>query len=130
MNASVLSVAGGPAALAAALSDPRAAAAQGQLEAYNAQDIDAFMAFYAEDCVIADLNGAASSRGAAQIREKHVNLFKTFPNNKVELVNRVIVGATVIDHERVRREPDSEPFEVAAIYTIRDGLIVRVDFVR
>jgi hypothetical protein len=30
----------------------------------------------------------------------------------------------------VRRSPDSEPFEVLAIYTIKDGKIARVDFVK
>jgi len=36
----------------------------------------------------------------------------------------------VIDHERVLRSPTSEPFEVAAIYTVRDEKIARVDFVK
>ncbi|MDF2901664.1 MAG: enzyme family protein, partial [Phenylobacterium sp.] len=39
-------------------------------------------------------------------------------------------GARVIDHERVKRSPDADPFEVAAIYTIADAKIVRVDFVK
>jgi len=30
----------------------------------------------------------------------------------------------------VTRAPDGETFEVAAIYTIREGLIARVDFAR
>ncbi len=36
----------------------------------------------------------------------------------------------VIDHESVERAPGGESFEVAPIYTIKDGLIARVDFVR
>jgi hypothetical protein len=39
-------------------------------------------------------------------------------------------GNVVVDHERVRRSPEGEPFEVLAIYTIRDGKIARVDFVK
>ena len=35
--------------------------AQGQLDAYNAQDLDAYMSFFTDDCVIADLNGAVTS---------------------------------------------------------------------
>ena len=41
-----------------------------------------------------------------------------------------MVGNNVIDHERVKRSPDADPFEVAAIYTIADAKIVRVDFVK
>ena len=47
-----------------------------------------------------------------------------------DLVNRIVIGNTVIDHERVFRSPDATPFEVAAIYTIRGGKIARVDFVK
>ena len=45
--------------------------AQGQLDAYNAQDLDAYMAFFAEDCVVADLNGPVTMQGAAAIRERY-----------------------------------------------------------
>jgi len=41
-----------------------------------------------------------------------------------------VVGNTVIDHERVSRTPGGDTFEVAAIYTIADAKIVRVDFVK
>ena len=33
-------------------------------------------------------------------------------------------------HERVERAPGGDNFEVAAIYTLRDGKIARVDFAR
>jgi hypothetical protein len=36
----------------------------------------------------------------------------------------------VIDHERVLRNPEAVPFEVAAIYTIVGDKIARVDFVK
>lgn len=36
----------------------------------------------------------------------------------------------MIDHEDVGRTPDGPRFEVAAIYTMRDGKIARVDFVK
>lgn len=104
--------------------------AQGQLDAYNAQDLDGYMAFFADDCVVADFNGAVTMRGAAEIRERYAKTFADFPQNKARLVHRVVVGATVIDHEDVARAPDGPRFEVAAIYTTRDGKIARVDFVK
>jgi hypothetical protein len=42
----------------------------------------------------------------------------------------MVVGAHVIDHERVFRSPEAAPFEVAAIYTVSDARIVRVDFIK
>ena len=104
--------------------------AQGQLDAYNAQDLDAYLRFFTEDCVIADLNGAISSPNAAAIRARYEKAFATFPQNKADLLNRIVVGNTVIDHERVVRAPGGETFEIIAIYTLRDGKIARVDFAR
>jgi hypothetical protein len=104
--------------------------AQGQLDAYNVQDLDAHVAFFADDVVIADLNGAVSLTGRMAYRERYAKVFGDFPHNKVELVNRMVLGGTVMDHERVRRTPDAEPFDVIAIYTIAGGKIARVDFVR
>ena len=104
--------------------------AQAQLEAYNIQDLDAHVSHFANDVVIADFNGAVSLTGQANYKERYAKVFADFPQNKVELVNRMVLGSTVIDHERVRRTPDTEPFDVIAIYTITGGKIARVDFVK
>lgn len=103
---------------------------QAQLEAYNAQDLDAYCAFFAKDVVVADLNGAVGVQGLEAYRAKYDGVFKQFPENKVELLNRVAVGSTVIDHEKVVRSPGGESFEVIAIYTLADGKIARVDFAK
>ena len=104
--------------------------AQGQLDAYNVQDLDRHCAFYADDVVVADLNGAVTRHGMAAYRATYAKLFADFPHNKAEVVSRIAVGDVVIDHERVTRTPGAEPFHVAAIYTLRGGKIARVDFVR
>ena len=103
---------------------------QKQLDAYNNQNIEAFLACYAEDAVLAGLNGEVTHRGLAAIRKRHEDLFYEFPKNHARLVNRIDLGTTVIDHEQVERSPGGDKFEVAAIYTIKDGKIARVDFAR
>jgi hypothetical protein len=102
--------------------------AQGQLDAYNAQDLDAHCAFFADDVVVADLNGDVTIRGIAAYRAKYTQVFADFPKNRAELANRIVVGDTVIDHERVYRDGVTEAFQVIAIYTIAGGKIARVDF--
>ena len=102
----------------------------GQFEAYNAQDVDAFCAFFADDAVLADFNGEITTRGLDAIRARHVDLFARFPQNRAHLVGRHVLGQRVIDHEHVERAPGGESFDVAAIYTIADAKIVRVDFVK
>lgn len=102
---------------------------QKQVETYNAQELDAFCACYSEDCVIADLNGAVTQQGRAQLRERYAAMFAQYSENKAQIVNRMVLGDTVIDHEIVQRSPELR-LEAIAIYTVRDGLISRADFVR
>lgn len=102
---------------------------QRQLDTYNAQDLEAFLATYAPDCVIADLNGAITQSGHAAIRTRYAAMFAQYPENKARLINRMALGDVVIDHEDVTRGPNGPRLEAIAIYTVHEGLIRRVDFV-
>lgn len=104
--------------------------AQAQLDAYNAQDLDAHCAYFTDDVIVAGLNGEINRQGAKAYRDFYAALFAEYPNNRAELVNRMVIGNTVIDHERVDRGAGEGPFEVAAVYTFQDGKIARADFVR
>ena len=101
---------------------------QGQFDAYNLQDLDAHCAFFANDVVVADLNGAVTIQGLAAYHAKYRQVFADFPQNRAELLNRIVVGNTVVDHEHVSRSPGGATFQVIAIYTIAGGKIARVDF--
>ena len=103
---------------------------QGQLDAYNAQDIDAFVTYFADDIIVSDLNKEPNLHGLEAYRERHLALFAQFPQNRAELVTRTVIGATVLDHERVYRTPESTPFDVVAIYSFAGSRIARVDFVK
>lgn len=103
---------------------------KGQFDAYNAQDLDRFCSFFADDAALAGFNGAVTAQGLQAIRERHAKLFAQHPKNKATLLHRIVLGNVIIDHEDVERSPGGERFQVAAIYTIADGKIVRVDYVR
>ena len=102
---------------------------QRQFDAYNAQDIEAFCATYADDCVIAAYGGAPLQTGKAEIRARYSKTFSDFPKNRAWSVNRIALGDVVIDHEKGERSPDGPFFEAIVIYTVRDGRITRVDFI-
>jgi uncharacterized protein (TIGR02246 family) len=104
--------------------------AQAQLDAYNAQDLDQYMTYFTEDCVVSGLNGTPTETSREAVRARYAKAFAQFPQNKAELKNRIAVGNTVVDHELVVRAPGGEQFEIIAIYTFRDGLIARVDFAK
>ena len=108
----------------------REAVVQGQLDAYNAQDLATFVTFFDDGITISDLNAEPNLTGLDAYRERHEGLFAQFPQNRAELLSRIVVGNTVIDHERVFRSPDAAPFEVAAIYSFAGDKIARVDYVK
>jgi uncharacterized protein (TIGR02246 family) len=104
--------------------------AQAQLDAYNAQDLEKYVTYFAPDCVISGLNGTPTETSRDAIKARYAKAFAQFPQNKAVLKNRVAVGNTVVDHELVIRAPGGEQFEIIAIYSFKDGLISRVDFAK
>ena len=104
--------------------------ATAQLDAYNAQDLEKYMTYFTEDCIVSGLNGTPTETSRDALHARYAKAFAQFPQNKAELLNRIAVGNTVVDHELVIRAPGGEQFEIIAIYTFRDGLIARVDFAK
>lgn len=103
---------------------------QRQFDAYNSQDIDAMLATYTDDCIVAEHNGPVLQSGKAEIRVRYAKTFADFPNNSARSVSRMMLGGVVIDHEQGSRGPEGPAFEAICIYTIKNGLIARVDFVK
>ena len=106
------------------------AIAQKQLDAYNAQDLDTYVSYFAADCVVSGLNGTPTETSRDAIKARYAKVFAQFPQNKAELKSRIAVGNAVVDHELVIRAPGGEQFDIIAIYTFKDGLISRVDFAK
>jgi len=108
--------------------DP-AVVAQRQLDAYNAHDVDAFAACYAENVRVLRLPGGevvAEGRGA--LRALYADLFRREPGRRADLLARIPCGRFVVDHERVISAPGAEPKFAVAIYEVVDGLIRQVWF--
>ncbi|MFN0194715.1 MAG: nuclear transport factor 2 family protein [Aestuariivirga sp.] len=99
-----------------------------QLEAYNAHDIEAYMALFADDAFTHDLRtGRDIVRGAAAIREFYVARFAN-PSLHCTVLNRMEAGEFAIDFEELHGLPGG-PVRLIAIYEVRDGLIRSVRFV-
>ena len=102
---------------------------QAQLEAYNARNIDAFIATYADDVKLFELPEKLLSEGTAPMRDRYGKLFKD-ERLHATIVNRIVMGNTVVDHERVRLTLPDGPgtVEAVAIYEVRGGKITAVWF--
>ena len=105
--------------------------AERQLAAYNARDLDAFAACFAEDVEVYDFPGVLSLSGREAFRARFIERFKSEGLEAIA-VHRAVIGNRVIDHERVWLEgrDNSAPIDLVVIYTVRGGLIARVDFIK
>jgi hypothetical protein len=106
------------------------ATVQRQLDAYNAHDLDALMAVYAEDAQQFEHPAKLLADGAVQIRERFTARFKE-PNLHAQLVKRIVAGNVVIDHELVTRTfPEGlGTIELVAIYEVRNERIAKAWFI-
>ena len=102
---------------------------QRQLDAYNARDLDRFVREYTDDVTAWRLPGAVpvlvgKAAFAEHYRSKRFNL----PGLHAQVVNRMVFGNKVIDHERVTGV-QAQPMDVAAVYEVTPAGIARVWFV-
>lgn len=100
--------------------------AQQQLNAYNAHDLEAFLAPYAEDVEIYMFADKLEMKGKAGMRKAYQFVTST-PKLYCRLVNRIIEGNMVIDQEEVWGF-GKDPVTAVAIYIIEGGKIAKVYF--
>lgn len=102
------------------------AVVQRQLDAYNARDLDAFVATYAPDARLYEHPATLLAAGTAQLRERYAARFRE-TNLHAALVGRLAMGNLVIDHERVTRTFPEGPGKADAvvIYEVESGKIAR-----
>lgn len=101
---------------------------QQQLNAYNAHDLDAFLAPYADDVEIYSTTGKLQLKGKEEMRKQYTFITQ-LPYLYCKLVNRIVSGNTVIDQEEIwlSPKPDNLRYGVA-IYVIQNGKISKVYF--
>jgi hypothetical protein len=106
-------------------------AAQAQLDAYNARDLEAFLLPYHEEVELARLPGhEVFARGHGEMRAIYGKLFADAPELCCRLLNRVCHDRFVVDHEDVTGIPGRERIGAVAIYEVVDGLIAKAWFLK
>ncbi|MBI3231943.1 MAG: amidohydrolase family protein [Candidatus Doudnabacteria bacterium] len=83
---------------------------------------------YAEEVEIYNTNGKLLSKGKEQMRKDYIFITR-MPGLYCKLVNRIVQGNTVIDHEEIwfSNKPENLQYGVA-IYVVEKGKISRVYF--
>ena len=100
---------------------------QGQLDAYNAHDIDTFCTYFADNVTVRDgRTQECLFAGMEAFRERYQNTFSN-PELHCHLLNRIEQDDIIIDHEEVTGIEEGLVYAIAA-YQIENGLIQQVTF--
>lgn len=105
---------------------------QNQLDAYNAKDINAFLEVFAAEAVAYNYGEKEPFiEGKSNFKMVYGQLFQSSPELHSEVISRQVIGNTVVDYEFITgRQGNKNPLLLVAIYVVKDGKIVRCDFIR
>lgn len=103
---------------------------KGQLDAYNAKDVNRFLSFWAEDAEIYAHPQTLLAKGHRAIGDRHLIRFQE-PDLYAHLISRSVIGTFVIDTESVTRNfPEGmRRVDVVGIYEIEGETIKRAWFI-
>ncbi|HWH71526.1 MAG TPA: nuclear transport factor 2 family protein [Candidatus Sulfotelmatobacter sp.] len=102
------------------------AVVQRQLDAFNARDVEALLAIYAEDAQMFEHPAKLLASGTAELRARFAARFQE-PQLHAALRQRIVMGNIVVDHEAVTRTFPEGPgkIELVMIYQVQDGRIAK-----
>lgn len=105
------------------------AVAQRQLDAYNARDLEAWLAIDAVDARQYVLHEADRERVRRDARAQAVSWFAE-PDLHAELLSRQVMASVVVDHERITRNfPEGiGTVEMLCIDEVSEGRIAKASF--
>ncbi len=110
--------------------DTPEAVVQRQLDAYNAKDLDGWLATYAPDAKQYEFPATLLTEGREQIRARTAPRFLE-PDLHAKLLTRSVMDDVVIDHEEITRNfPEGRgTIRLVCIYRVSGGLIRQASFV-
>jgi hypothetical protein len=103
---------------------------QGQLEAYNLKDLEAFLSFYSDDIRAFNFPEREIFSGKNSMRRGYESFFTENPGAQCEVQQRMIMGNTIIDHEKISNLAKGNILEAMVIFKIEKGKINRIYFIR
>ena len=102
--------------------------ANAQLEAYNNRDIEAFLVPYSDSVKVYDASKNLLYKGKETMREQYGAMFDRTPDLNCNLLNRIAVNDTVIEHEEVTFGEGRKIYAIV-MYKVAAGKIQEVHFV-
>lgn len=105
---------------------------QKQLDMYNAKDLDGFMSVMSGEVRLYNYSSITpSASGWTEVRDLYKNLFDRSPDLNSKLLNRIVLGNKVIDHELITgRMGKPLAIELVVIYEVQHAKIVKITVLR
>jgi hypothetical protein len=105
---------------------------QKQLQYYNARDIEGFLSVFDSTILITSYSdGQIVVQGIQQCRQVYGKMFEQSATLHSLLLNRIVIGDKVIDHELITgRNGSSQPLELVMIYQVKNGKIFTASSLR
>ncbi|GHO52774.1 nuclear transport factor 2 family protein [Ktedonobacter robiniae] len=101
-----------------------------QLQAYNAHDLEAFLACYSPTVTVAlHPGGQILDEGLGALRLSYAKLFTECPHLHAHITRRITSENLIIDEEEVEGLVDGPSVRSIVMYEVTDGLITRTWFV-
>lgn len=72
-----------------------------QVDAYNAHDVEAFLACYSDDVVVRHGDGRVLMPDKSAMRAAYTEFFGQHPDVRAEVVSRLAAGPWIVDEELV-----------------------------
>lgn len=101
--------------------------ANAQLEAYNNRDIEAFVEPYSDSVKVFNDKRELLYQGKETMRAQYGSMFARTPDLNCNLLNRIAVNDTVIEHEEVTFGEGRKIYAIV-MYKVAEGKIQEVHF--
>lgn len=102
---------------------------QQQLNAYNARNMEAFLAPYSDSVELFEFPSIPYSKGKDEMRKAYTGMFDQVKELHCQVTERIVEGNTVIDHEYVTGF-GGQTLKAIAVYKIEKGKIQKVYFIQ
>ena len=105
---------------------------QANLDAYNTGDIDGFMSYFSSEIEMVNFaDGTQTAKGLTAVRDIYEPYFKASPDLHSTILQRVVIGNKVIDHESITgRYGSDDVLKLVLIYEVEEGKITKITVIR
>ena len=104
---------------------------QQQVDAYNQRDLQAFTTCFHQDIKLYNYGESAPYlTGMDALAASYKEVFEQSPNLHATIDYRIVLGNTIIDHEKVTGRKGIDFIEVVVIYQVEGEKIKSVTYIR